>query len=930
MTALTHDSRFIGRDDLRNAVTRVATDAENPPNVLLLVGDAGIGKSTLLMDAVAAATQSGHQVLFAAGGEPELLHAYTSLTELVWPLHQHVNELPAPLRDTLNDILGVSTAPSPRGPIMIRHALLALLKSASRERPLLLALDDVDLLDRDTYEVVTSVSRRLIGTSVSVIMTARRRESLAGFDSVITVLDVPPLTDREASDLLDAQAPPPERGVRGELIRWSGGNPLALIEGARFYGVSGATVFHANSLPGYRGVHSIFSMELAALDPDARKLLLYSASGSGYETVDVVTQVAGYGSDVCHWRPAETMQLVSITPDRRIKFCHPLLRTLAYTDSSLTDQREAHQSFGQSPLLDAPCRAWHLAAAATGPDETIASALEQSARQAQRRGGYLEVARVLQRAAELSPHHNNGARRYARAAAAANFGGDPAWALTLCDKVSQVDADANVLGYASLTRGSIRLQAAQATEAFELVRRSIEGATPPEGRLALTLTYLGASASYYSGDIAHREALQKWLPGLPFDDAEQEDTEVEFLTFPVGSAALQRSYIGMYADTGAASHIRPTPFDRYWLTPQATSLEPFRHLVVGVMAAVTEESDLARCHLTEAVDSLKGTGGMRGFTYAMAPLAWALLDTGRWDHLDELLASTRDLCEIHDLTLLHNETTICRAQLVAYRGDAVDAAAVLRTVDTSALGTMSSPTRTALTRAHGWTAIAQGDFDSAYLHFREQFHADGTPAHFVVAHRGVADLAWAAARSGRTEEVRPLIDAIGQHIDSGSPTRIQLLHHLAMALTSSTADAENHFRLAVGNPAGEQWPLERARARLHYGEWLRRARRPAETRPHLSAALTVLERHGAETLAALAKAELRAAGVVSKSTHTPAGFDALTAQERQIVRLAASGMTNRQIGDQLNLSPRTIASHLYHVYPKLGVSRRHELRDVIE
>ena len=110
---------------------------------------------------------------------------------------------------------------------------------------------------------------------------------------------------------------------------------------------------------------------------------------------------------------------------------------------------------------------------------------------------------------------------------------------------------------------------------------------------------------------------------------------------------------------------------------------------------------------------------------------------------------------------------------------------------------------------------------------------------------------------------------------------------------------------------------------------MRRARRPAEARPLLSTALAVFERQGAEALAALARAELRAAGVVSKSARTTAGFESLTAQEQQIVRLVASGMTNRQIGDQLNLSPRTIASHLYHVYPKLGISRRHELRDLI-
>lgn len=929
MTAAPSPPTFVGRDDLRDVVRRVATTTDNAPNVLLLLGEAGIGKSALLRDATAAAANAGVRVLFAAGSQPDLLHAYTSLAELICPLNEHVNALPRLLRDTLSDILGINNTPSSPSPVIIRHALLALLESVARERPLLLALDDVDLLDRDSREVLTSVSRRLIHTPVSVIMTGRHRDGLPGLDSAITVIDVPGLSDREASDLLDTQMPPPERGVRGEIIRWADGNPLALIEGARFYGLSGATVFRGNNMAGYRGAHFIFSIELAALDKITRKLLLYSASGSGYETVDIITDVAGHGTDVSVWNDAENAGLLSITPDRLIKFCHPLLRALAYTDSTLTEQRDAHLAFGRSPLLDNACRAWHLAEAAGGPDEAIASALEQSAQLAQERGGYLEVTRALQRAAELSPHDDDGARRYARAAAAANFGGDTAWALTLCDKASQLTNQPDILGYASLTRASIRLQSAQATEAFELVRRCMEGATPPEGRLALTLAHLGASASYYSGDIGHREALQKWLPRLPFDDTEQEETPAEFFTFPEGAAALQRTYIGMYADTASAGHARPTSFDRCWLTPQAPILEPFRHLVVGLMAASTDDSDLAVRHLSEAVESLKGSGGMRGFTYALAPLAWALLDTGRWNQLGELLAATADLYELDDLALLHSETAVCRAQLLAYRGDVTAATAALRSIDTSSLDTTSGATRTALTRAWGWTAILHNDFDGAYQYFRAQFHCDGTPTHFVASHRGVAELAWAAARSGRAEEVRPLIEAIGRQLDPASPTRIRLLHHQAMALVSSTANAEDYFRLAVDDSSGDQWPLEGARARLHYGEWLRRARRPAEARPLLSTALAVFERLGAEALAALARAELRAAGVVSKSARTTTGFESLTAQEQQIVRLAASGMTNRQIGDQLNLSPRTIASHLYHVYPKLGISRRHELRDLI-
>lgn len=175
-----------------------------------------------------------------------------------------------------------------------------------------------------------------------------------------------------------------------------------------------------------------------------------------------------------------------------------------------------------------------------------------------------------------------------------------------------------------------------------------------------------------------------------------------------------------------------------------------------------------------------------------------------------------------------------------------------------------------------------------------------------------------------------MVVAIGRQLGSNPPVRLRLLRHQALALTTSTHVAERHYRLAVFDPTGDQWPMERARARLHYGEWLRRVRRPAEARTQLTAALEVFERLGAAPFAQIARAELRAAGVTASASSTAVeGLDALTAQERQIVALAASGLTNRQIGQRLNLSPRTIASHLYNVYPKLGVSRRHQLRDIV-
>jgi ATP/maltotriose-dependent transcriptional regulator MalT len=329
------------------------------------------------------------------------------------------------------------------------------------------------------------------------------------------------------------------------------------------------------------------------------------------------------------------------------------------------------------------------------------------------------------------------------------------------------------------------------------------------------------------------------------------------------------------------------------------------------------------------MEQLTDSGGMRGFTFALAPLCWTLLDTGRWSELDDLLGRARSVCAVQTLTLVDREINACTAQLAAYRGDVDGAAAALaraRKVTASAAAPPRA-TEVALSRAAGWAAVAMGDFDEAYRLFSEMFSSAATPMHFIVSLRGIAELAWAASRSGHGEQAQILMSHIGARLGTKPPARLRLLQHQALAVCTDGHLAERHHKLSVFDPAGEEWPIERARARLHYAEWLRRNRRPAEARPLLTAALEVFERAGAVPLAEIARAELRASGVSTAAPAAPDALQSLTAQEQQIVRLAASGLTNREIAERLKLSPRTVGSHLYHVYPKLGVSRRHELRE---
>lgn len=917
-----HRFQIVGRDELVALTRAVVRGADTAPPAVLLVGESGIGKTALLHFAVRAADDQ-LCVVFAAGVAGES-HGYAALAGLLWPVLPSAATLPHALRDALTEAM--HGPPAVARPALIRDAVIAVLEAAAVERPVLLVIDDVDLFNDEMRDLLVGVAAQLITTRVRAVLTAHRRDVLAGVGRALRTVEIGPLSARDSALLVDSQPEQPNPSVRGEIIRWSRGNPLALIEFTRAYARNGTSTFHGATLSGGAGTHPLFADRIAALPADTRRLLLFAAAGTGRETVDAVTAAAGLGSHFAAWEPARRDGYVEFTDERRIVFAHALLRAAAYASGDFGEQRAAHLALAATTGLEASARAWHLGSAAPGSDEMIAAMLEATASQSAPRADELERARALQRAAELSPDRVDAARRYALAAGAANFAGDPAWALSMTEMPLRESDDPNVTGYAALIRASILLQSGRAGDAFAVVDTVLAGIWPDDGHLVLALLYSASGAAYYTGDVEHRRRLRGWLDRVGATPPRPSGFP---LPFPPAAADFQLAYVGMYADTAAADArpVLPAPVDR----PTAPELEPFRRLIGGTMAFAADDTATAATELAGAIESLSAAGGLRGFGFAVAPLAWSLLDTGRWTKLAEMLDEAAELCAVVlGSTLVERETLACQAQWMAMRGDVDGATVAVSRARESAAAAGGPPcvTEVNLHRAAGWIDVATGDYDAAYRRFRAMFDADGRPVHFVVSHRALADLAWSAARSGRIEEAAPLVAAIGRGLGSTPPVRLRLLRHQATALTTDGHLAERHYKLAVFDPAGEQWPLERARARLHYGEWLRRARRPAEARPLLAAALEVFERLGAEPLAGIARAELRAAGVTTTSTEDAGDLlGALTAQERQIVTLAASGLTNREIAERLRLSPRTVASHLYHVYPKLGVSRRHELRE---
>ncbi|MFE4644342.1 LuxR C-terminal-related transcriptional regulator, partial [Streptomyces sp. NPDC056730] len=232
-------------------------------------------------------------------------------------------------------------------------------------------------------------------------------------------------------------------------------------------------------------------------------------------------------------------------------------------------------------------------------------------------------------------------------------------------------------------------------------------------------------------------------------------------------------------------------------------------------------------------------------------------------------------------------------------------------------------------RALGAAAAAEGAYETAYHHLRMVFTADGAPVHYHSSYPALADLAAAAVRAGRREEAAAIVERCARTLGDNASPRLRALISRARGLLADAGNAEPYFRAALADPVLEHWPFERAQTLLDLAEWLRRRRRVAEARAPLTEALEIFRRLGARPWVERARAESRAAGL-DVTDSAPDALAGLSPQQRQIIGLAARGLTNREIGERLFLSPRTVGSHLYRSFPKLGITARSQLRDLIE
>ncbi|AXB42148.1 AAA family ATPase [Amycolatopsis albispora] len=813
-----------------------------------------------------AASAHEGRVLRMTGSASEANLPFAGLHQLLRPVRAELGELPERQRSALLGAVGMADSGCPDR-LLVGVALLTLLSELAQRSPVLVVADDLQWLDPGSLDALAFAARRIDDEPLAVLGGTRDPAGYAGFPS----LTLGPLGPREAGELLDRQPEPPVGKRRLRILDQAAGNPLALVELARAGGSGNEDV-----LPLTERLERVFAADLAGLPEATREALLLVAADE--------LAAPGLADELA---PAERAGLLRIAGG--VRFRHPLIRSAIYHGAPLAARRRAHRELARLLAAEPDRRAWHLAAAAEAPDEEIAAALEDSASRARERGGYAAAATALERAAELSPDSDDRARRLVTAAGVAVNTGQPEWVEQLAAKASASTDDPALVARASLRVGQVLTLSAEHDTAISLLLRA---ADDPE--LAPVATASASVAGFYSGDEEHRVAVRERVSDDPWTLALLEPT-------------VRR------AELAAALPA---------LVEQARD-DPARLVSLGAMAWLLDEVGQAVRIFDDALHRWRMSGSLP--TGLGCSAGWAYLDNGQW--AQARLAAASATAAGAGLPHLDAAVRSLEAAALALSGDTARARATaeagLSFVDPNRSRAVAVRTRWAL----GMAAVADGDHVSAYEQFRLMFTPAGDPVHYACSYAGLAELAAAAVRTGHETEAAEVVDRCVKHLDGDLSPRMSALIHRARALLDP-ASAEAHFEAALADPAGEQWPFERAQILLDYAEWLRRRRRITDARPKLLAAQETFRRLGARPWLTRTDGELRAAGV--EASATPDALTSLTPQQQQIIRLAARGLSNREIGERLFLSPRTVGSHLYRSFPKLGVTARSQLRDLVE
>jgi DNA-binding CsgD family transcriptional regulator len=895
---------LLGRDRDLAELYALVDGIEDRGGALVVRGEAGIGKSALLAAARERALERGVTVLSTAGALSEAQLAFAGLHQLLLPLFGRLDLLPDPQRQALETAFGIAEGDAP-DLFLIGLATLGLVAERSAETPLLFVVDDAHWLDRPSSEVLGFVARR-VESDPAVLLFGVWEGLPSSFDDA----DLPELPlaglDPDASNaLLDLGAATLTVDLRRRILAEAAGNPLALIELPAAAAELGRHRPQSGPLPLTARLEQAFASRLTTLGTDVQRLLLLAA----LDDVDLaeLSRAAGTPLEPDDLTPAVDAGLGTLDTGR-FRFRHPLIRSAVEQAATDEELRHAHGALAEA-LADAPDRAvWHRAAAASGPDEEVAVALDSAAQRAVLRGGGDVAIAALERAAELTAASDSRALRLFRAGNLALERGhrDGVRLLRAAQQIGLPAPEHAIASFYLELAESTWSGSATIRDFARIARQLADGG---EGRRALEALATVSVRAYWErlDDQTRREvaAISDEI-AVPADDPLR--LRVLAMVDPIGRGKQVVEGIARLSPVGMSN--LDQLFD------------------VGAAALSVWADTLALPFLRAAAAGARAEGRLNLLAHTLVFEAWADLHRGAVHRAITRGAEGARIAE--EIRALRYVVAARLAQAVASAEQGEDETPERLIVDAEALLVPmgANPMLALAAFARGRVALAGERFGEAYEHFVRIFDHEGVAFHPFVRGRALADLADAAVRGdGDLDAVRGYFAEWDQIATATTAPHLQVQVAYAAAILAKDAVAEQHFRIAIASAQAE-WPFYVARAQLAYGVWLRRRRRMTQSRAPLREAAETFDALGLLRYAERARRELRASGETVRR-RDPGAWAQLSPQELQIAQLAAEGLSNREIGEQLYLSHRTVESHLYRLFPKLGVTSRAQLRDAL-
>jgi DNA-binding NarL/FixJ family response regulator len=879
---------------------------------VVVEGEAGIGKTSLLEHAVSQA--QGMQILRARGVKSEQDLPFAGIADLVSPILTCLDAVPVPQRHALAGALAIGPA-VPADLFAICAATLSMLGAAAAERPVLAVVDDAQWLDAASARAVEFTARRL-GLEAVGLVIARRRATPRSFDaSRIDTMTLAGLDKAAARELLARADRTIAPAVAERLVSGMGGNPLALLELPATLTeaeLSGLTSL-PEPLPVGVALRRAFAQRLDTINPATRRLLLLAAAA----TADLATlQEASrlLSLDLADLPAAEDAGLVRVH-DGEVEFTHPLLRSATYYTADPAERRAVHRALADAidPGRDPIRRAWHLAAATVGPDESVAASLDLAASVARARNAFGTASRAYQRAAELTADPDRQVSRLMAAGQAAHLGGDPASAACLLGRAINQAADPCTKADAQVMLAYATLHIASPLDQYHKLVCEAETVMVFDPARAATLLGLASSLCIMTGQLAL---------------ASQTATRAARLAHDAGGIAwlLSQVSLGQVAiltgDRTAGQRI----ISGILAHPDVKGPDPAMDLLrmrCGHSLIWCEEHQLAGEALRSSVDAARALGRAADLPYGLASLSELYFRTDEWSqayaHATEAVALSEDWTTRTDLGFAQ----VCAARIEAAMGMATTCRAHLAQA-------VERAKAKGITSIRAYAAAAAGLLELGMASY-EQAAADLTQTAALTKQHGVKNpgvIQWrpdfieSLIHLGRLADAHEQLDVIeAEAASTGSRWASATAARCRGLLQDTPQQAIAQLQEAVTLAETSASLFEQARTRMCLGQALRRARHRGEARRQLYQAHLTFDLLGAQPWAKRAAAELAIAGVSAARQHQPIHVR-LTPQELQVALQVSDGLSNQEVAARLFVSHKTIEVHLGHIYDKLGVRSR--------